>query len=180
MRHGLGWRVAAALAATTAGAAPVAPPQGGTISIQPKTTDGDYDASLTAFADAAAAALAARDFTVLDDTGHAAYVVELLLGREDIGTGLARVPGQRAAAVVGLGVAVPLSTGRSDVVPLRRTRLEMRVRRRGEAAIVWDGAAVTIREASTRTGADGAVATDLVGALLQAYPAQPRTVIGVP
>jgi hypothetical protein len=156
------------------------PPSGGTVSIEARTVDGSYDASLPAFVDAAAEALTARGFTVFDDAGHAASMVELLVSRSQVGTGLARVQGQSAPSIMGAGVGVPLSTGQSELVRLQRVRLEMRLHRRGEAAPVWDGAAVTVREAGTRTGTDAAVATDLSRALLQAYPAQPKDVVGVP
>lgn len=179
-----GWGLIATLALALApigGAAPAAgpPPDGGTVSLEPRTADGDYDPALHAFVDAAAAALAARGFTVLDEPGHAAFVVELVLNRDDVGTGLAKPPA-RKATVFGAGVAVPLPNGRSDIVPMRRTRLEMRMRRRGETGVMWDGAAVTVRAAGTRTGADEAVATDLAQALLRSYPAEPKGVIGVP
>lgn len=163
-----------------AAAAAPAPPDGGTISIEPRTADGEYDPSTRAFADAAAEALGARGFTILDGTGHAAYVAELILSRGEVGTGLARVPGQRTASVVGVGVSIPLATGKSDLVAIRRTRLELRIRRRGDSGVLWDGTAVTVREAGTRQGADAAVATDLSQAVLQSYPAEPKDVVGVP
>jgi hypothetical protein len=183
MRMGLASIAAAALALAPPGGGALSaspPPNGGTISIEPKTADGKTDPSMASFVDAAAEALTARGFTVFDDPDHAASVVELLLSRSDVGTSLARVPGQRAASVVGTGVSVPLSTGASELVPLRRTRLELRIRRRGEAAVVWDGTAVTVREAGTREGTDRAVASDLSQALLQAYPTVPKDVVGVP
>jgi hypothetical protein len=156
------------------------PPNGGTISIETKTEDGNDDPAMHSFVDAVAEALTAKGFTVFDDPDHAASVVELLLSRGDAGTGFARVPGQRAPSLIGTGVAIPLSTGASEVVHLQRTRLEMRIRRRGETDIVWDGAAVTVREAGTREGSDQAVASALSQALLQSYPAAPKDVVGVP
>lgn len=178
---GLVASVAVALAMMNGGALSAEPPPaGGTISIEPRTGNGDYDPSMPAFVDAASKALTARSFTVFDDPGHAAAVVEMVVSRDDVGTGLAKVPGQQAASLIGTGVSIPLSTGDSQLVPLRRTRLELRIRRRGETNIVWDGTAVTVREAGTRGGTDTAVAADLIQALLEAYPAQPRDVIGVP
>ena len=176
------WAMAMAALALAGGALPAAtpPPNGGTVAIRPKTAEGDYDPSLQAYADSAAAALAARGFTILPDTGHAAYVVEVVLSRGDVGTGRARVAGQRAASPFGVGVVLPLSTGKSELVPLRRTRLELRMRKRGEPAIVWDGVAVTVRAADTAKGADEAVAADLSQAILAPYPAPPQGMIGVP
>jgi hypothetical protein len=45
---------------------------------------------------------------------------------------------------------------------------------------VWDGTAVTVRAAGTRTGADAPVAAALSEAVLRSYPAQPEDVVGVP
>lgn len=177
-----------ALAPIWGGAQAVAaPPAGGTISIEPKTADGDYDRSMQAFVNAASDALAAKGFTILEDAGHSAYVGELILSRVAVGTGTAKVPAGRASAggggpgpSVGVGVVIPFSTGASALVPLVRTRLELRIRKRGADGIVWDGAAVTVRAAGTRKGADEPVAADLSEALLRGYPAEPEGDAGVP
>jgi hypothetical protein len=167
--------------------AAAAPPGGGTISIEPKTGDGDYDRSMPAFVSAASDALAAKGFTILEDAGHSAYVGELILSRVAVGTGTAKVPAGRATAggggpgpSVGAGVVIPFSTGASALVPLVRTRLELRIRKRGADGVVWDGAAVTVRAAGTKKGADEPVAVDLSEALLRGYPTEPEGVIGVP
>jgi hypothetical protein len=114
-------------------------------------------------------------------------VAELTLSRVDVGTGTAKVPTGKSAVMpggasgsVGAGVIFPLSTGQSTLVPLQRTRLEMRIRKRGEDNVVWHGAAVTIRAAGTRKGADELVASDLSQAVLRSYPAEPEDVVGVP
>jgi hypothetical protein len=167
--------------------AAAAPPGGGTISIEAKTSNGDYDPAMPSFVGAAADALAAKGFTILEDPGHSAYVVELVLSRVEVGTGTARVPTGGAVGVpggafgsVGAGVVIPLPTGRSSLVPLLRTRLEMRIRKRGEAGVVWHGAAVTVRAAGTRKGADAVVAAALSDTLLQFYPLERGDVVGVP
>jgi hypothetical protein len=163
------------------------PPNGGTISIEPKTGNGDYDPSTPSFVNAAGEAFAARGFTILEDPGHSAYVVELTLTRAEVGTGSAKVQAGRAAVMpggaggsVGAGVFIPLSTGKSRLVPLQRTQLEIRIRKRGEEGVVWTGAAVTVRAAGTRKGADDVVASDLSEALLRTYPGEPEGVVGVP
>jgi len=163
------------------------PPAGGTISIEPKTADGDYDSSVASFVNAAREVLAAKGFTILEDSGHAAYVAELTLGRVEVGTGTAKasagstgvMPGG-ASGSVGAGVVIPLPTGKSRLVPLQRVRLELRIRKRGTDGTVWDGAAVTVRAAGTKKGADDVVASDLSQALLRSYPAEPEDVVGVP
>ncbi|WP_162875462.1 hypothetical protein [Sphingomonas crusticola] len=183
------WILAAVLAVTAiwGGALSAAAPPGGTISIEPKTGDGEYDPSTPAFVSAATEALAARGFTILEDPGHSAYVVELILSREAVGTGTAKVATGKSAMMpggvggsVGAGITIPLSTGQSTLVPLQRTRLEMRIRKRGDAAVVWDGAAVTVRAVGSRRGADALVASDLSQAVLRSYPAQPADAVGVP
>jgi len=178
---------AMALISVWGGALSAAPPAGGTISIEPKTANGDYDASLPAFVNAASDALAAKGFTTLEDPGHAAYVAELTLSRTEVGTGTAKASTGRsdvmpggAGGSVGAGIVIPLPTGKSRLVALQRIRLELRIRKRGEDGIVWDGAAVTVRAADTKKGADAVVASDLSQALLRSYPAQPEDVVGVP
>lgn len=156
------------------------PPSGGTISIEAHTADGSIDPALPSFVDAAAQALTARGFTVFEDPGHAASVVELVLSRGVVGTGMGRLPGQPGVSPFGTGLSVPLSTGSSDLVSVRRTRLEMRFSRRGEPGLVWDGAAVTVRNTSLRNGGARAVAADLIRALLESYPVEPKGVVGVP
>ena len=58
--------------------------------------------------------------------------------------------------------------------------LEIRIRKRGEDAIVWSGTALTVRAAGTPKGADAVVAADLTRALLAPYPAQSPDVVAVP
>jgi len=163
------------------------PPAGGTISIQRKTADGEYESSMPAFVNAATEALAAKGFTILEDPGHAAYVGELTLSRAEVGTGTAKASKGRTDAMpggaggsVGAGVIIPLPTGKSRLVPLQRVQLELRIRKRGEDGIVWHGAAVTVRAGGTKKGADEVVAADLSNALLRSYPAVPEDVVGVP
>lgn len=183
MKKALGLIATIALAWVPMGATSLAampPPNGGTVSIEPRAVDGNSDTAMPSFVEAAEEALTAKGFTVFDDPDHAATVVELLVSRGDVGTAMVRVPGQRAASVVGTGVAVPLGTGESQPVRLQRTRLEIRMRRRGEAGVVWDGVAVTVREAGMAKGTNAIVASDLSRALLQSYPAEPGDIIGVP
>ena len=163
------------------------PPAGGTISIEPKTADGDYDSSVRSFVGAASEALASKGFTILEDSGHAALVAVLIQRRVGVGTGPAKASAGHSGAFpggagnsVGAGVVIPLPTGKSRIVPLQRIRLELHIRKRGESGIVWDGAAVTVRAAGTKKGADEVVASDLSEALLRGYPAQPEGVVGVP
>jgi hypothetical protein len=169
--------VALALAPLPCGAA-APPPRGGTIAIEPGTADGEYDPALHMFVDAASQVLTDRGFTVFDDPAHAAYWGELVLSRAAVGTGLAKDPNAEKVGV-GAGIVVPMSTGNSNVVTLRRTRLELRIRKR-DGDVVWHGAAVTVRPSGTPKGTDAAVASDLARALLQGYPAEPQDVVGVP
>lgn len=179
--------LATALAATfAASGATAAPPDGGTISIEPKTADGEYDPAMPSFISAASEALATKGFTILEDPGHAAYVAELILSRAEVGTGAAKASGGGPAVMpgnapgVGAGVTIPLSTGKSRLVPIERTRLEIRIRKRGQDGIVWDGAAITVRENGTRRGAIEMIATDLSEASLRSYPTEAQDDVGVP
>lgn len=178
MTKRLGWIVAFALTAVATSAS-AAPPTGGTISIEASVVDGSRGVAIPAFVDAASAALTSRGFTVLNAPGHSASVIEVIVSRADVGTGVASIPSE-GASIAGKGVSIPLSNGGTQFVSLQRTRLEMRIRTRGVAGVVWDATAVTVREAGTRKGSAEAVAADLSRALLQAYPAQPSEIIGVP
>lgn len=168
-------------------AAAADPPVGGTISIEARTGDGDYDSAMPVFMNATADAFAAKGFTILEDPGHSAYVVELVLTRAAVGTGKAKVATGRAAAApggtygsVGAGVVIPFSTGQSTLVPLLRVGLKLRMRKRGAADVVWHGDALTVRAAGTRNGANAMVAADLSQAVLRDYPAQPEDTVAVP
>jgi hypothetical protein len=108
------------------------PPPGGTISLAPKTANGDYDASLQSFVEATSEALGVQGFTILD-ADHAAYSAELILSRVEVGTGTAKVPQSRSSVdrggafgSVGAGVTIPLTTGKSSIV---RAGLLPRIRR---------------------------------------------------
>lgn len=163
------------------------PPTAGTFSVEAKGGEEQLGASaMTVFASAVARAFEAHDFVDLGDPGHAAYAVDFAVAREDVGTGRAKgVTGGATAQggapnAVGVGVRIPFGTGASTVVPLQRTRLEIRLHKRGDDSILWQGAAVTVRGAGTRKGTDEAVATDLSEALLRFYPNPPPEAIGVP
>jgi len=163
------------------------PPTAGTISIEAKTGADQSATLVTAFIKAMGEAFETKGFTVLEEPGHAAYVAEFSLNREEVGTGRAKVSTEGSSVqpggapnAVGVGVRIPLPTGKSTLVPLERTRLELRVHKRGEDATLWQGAAITVRGDGTRRGADATVAADLSAALLRAYPNQPEEMIGVP
>jgi len=168
--------LALALLAGGSPALAAAPPSGGTIAIEPKTADGEYDPSLHIFAEAASETLTDKGFTVLDPTEHSAYEAELTLDRADVGTGLGKSRGDASVGVIGTGIVVPFATGQSQVVTLQRTRVELLIHKRGDPAVIWKGAAVAVRPAGT----DQRVAADLSNALLHDYPVQPTEVVGVP
>jgi hypothetical protein len=174
----------AAIGGAAIAAAP--PPDGGTISIETRSAQGSPGTPPAPFVEAISEALAAKGFTILQDTGHAAYAAELTLSRSEAGTGSAKVPSGGAAVMpgaiagAGAGVIVPFGTGQSKLVALQRIQIEMRIRKRGEDAIIWQGAAVTVRAAGTPKGEDAVVASDLGQALLRSYPAQPVSVVSVP
>jgi len=185
-----GWVAAAGMAWATLCASNLsaaAPPASGTISVESKSGDDAPASSTTLFASALGGAFEGRGFVVLEQPGHAAYVVEFSLARAEVGTGMAKVPNDRSNVIpggapnaVGVGVVIPFSTGKSTPVPLQRTSLEVRMRKRDDPTIIWQGTAITVRAAGTRKGQDATVAADLSAALLRAYPAQPEGVIGVP
>ena len=178
----------AALVGMVALSAPLAaqtapPPQQGTMAVEAHLADGSRDGTTESARDAAGEALSARGFTLLDGADHAAYWMELVIDRSDVGTGDAKVaPSSSNLANGGVpGAAgsvfkVPLPSGKSRHVALQKTRLDMILRKRGSAASVWRGSAVTVRSSDQQDAA----ATALSGALVRAYPAQSDAVIGVP
>jgi len=187
MKAGLILAAALVPAFWSAGLQAAIPPATGTISVTAKGGEDQLGASsMTTFANAVAQAFEAHGFVDLDDPGHAAYAVEFTVTREDVGTGRAKgVTGGATAQggapnAVGVGVRIPFGTGASTVVPLQRTRLEIRLHKRGDDSILWQGAAVTVRGAGTKKGTDEAVAADLSEALLRFYPNPPPEAIGVP
>jgi len=179
---------ALALAVASGGAALAADPlTPGTISIEAKAAEAEAGASMPPFVNAVDEALAARGFTTLEEPGHAGLVADLSLSRVEVGTATAHVPvGGMAAGPggpfgsVGAGISVTLPTAKTRIVPLLQTRLEIRIRKRGEEEVLWHGAAMTVRAAGTRKGQDGMVASDLTEAIFRAYPAQPEDIISVP
>lgn len=159
------------------------PPDGGTISIDVKMDDGHMDVPVATYMDAAGQALAGRGFTILDDPGHSAYVVELSIHREEVGTGSTRVAPVKsdmahggALGSVGTGAIISIPSGKSRHVALERTTIDMRVRRRDASMNVWKGTAVTVRPADAAERAS----RDLCNALMRAYPDQVEGIIGVP
>ena len=163
------------------------PPAAGTISIEAQDKDGSLDRSIPVFVNAVGEAFDTRGFTVLEQPGHAAYVVELRVSRAEVGTGTAKIPAESSSVMpggapnaVGVSARIPFGTGKSTLVPLQRTQLEIRVRKRDDPNILWQGAAITVRAAGSRKGQDAAVASDLSAALLRDYPTQPEGVVGVP
>lgn len=176
-------RIAAAATALIAICAgpPATAQNRGTISVEQPAAGGTPDPASPAFIAAVIEALAATGFTILKDPGHSAYVAELSFSRTDVGTGSVKAPSGRGAITPGMagmggGLTLPLSAGNTRSVPLSRFQLELRIRRRGAAAVLWRGAAVTVRTAGT----DEAIALSLSEAILRGYPAQPRGVIGIP
>jgi hypothetical protein len=155
------------------------PPNGGTVFVTATNArDGD-DTPTQISADAVSKALGAKGFTFLDEPGHAAYVADVIVRRTDVGTGQERVHAG-GASMMGSGVSVPFSTGQSRFVPLERTEVEIRIRRRGETTAIWRGAAVTVRSEGSPDGAAENVALALSAAALRMYPRELADTVGVP
>jgi hypothetical protein len=158
----------------------------GTISIEVPDAAPDVRASVPTFVGAVEQALSARGFTTIEQPGHAGLVAALAVRRSAVGTVSAKVAPSRSSAApgnapgVGAGVSFALPSTKMRMVPLQQTRLELRIHKRGQDTVLWQGTAMTVRGAGTPKGNDEAVATDLIDALMRAYPAQPEDVISVP
>jgi hypothetical protein len=177
-------RIVAAMAAALLCAA-AAPPGGGTISVEPAGRP-DAPPVAPAVAERLREALADRGFTILPGTGHSAFVAAVTLDRTAVGTGSASVPSGQAAVIPGLvggaaggGVSVPLSGGKTRVVPLVRFALTVQIRERRSGAIVWRGAAVTVRAGDPSTR-DAATVADLCSTVLRSYPHEAPGPVTVP
>jgi hypothetical protein len=168
-----------ALAAVADEAAPAAPRSGGTIAVRTIEEGGDDDPLKQISLDAVTAALGMKGFTILDDPDHAANIAEVVIKRTEVGSSLAR--GRVAPPIVtGMAVTIPTSRGKSVVVPMQRTELEIRVRRRGEQQPFWEGAAVTVRSADARNASAEQLATMLSQAAIGPYPSVVTSAISVP
>jgi len=164
----------------------------GTISVEPAAFEADVGSSMPAFVEAVGTALAAREFTLLGGTGHGRFVADLRLSRVEVGTTTAKVktkpvafvpggtPFQANGSVVGGGLNFLLPTSKSKTVSLQQTRLEIRIMKRGENTVLWQGTAVTVRAANTLEGQDSAVASALSEAIFRSYPAQSDDPVSVP
>ncbi|WP_174291572.1 hypothetical protein [Sphingomonas bacterium] len=158
---------------------PAVPSQNGTICVEAARPGTGDDASPRAVVTAAAAALGARGFTILNDPDHAAYIAEVTLRQEEVGTARAKV---RAGgpSVAGAGLSLPLPSGKYNLVPLMRSQLYLEIRKRGGPAVLWHGAAVTVRSVAARDGSEEQVASALSLAALQDYPNQSTQIASVP
>lgn len=186
MRSWLGKLAATALLlpATFVGPAGAQEPQPlGTISVEATPVDPTLGAAISTFINAVGKALTDTGYTTIEGAGHARFVADLSLTRTEIGTTTAKVPvtGSQliqggASSRVGGGASILLPTSKTRIVPLQETRLEVRIRKRGEDVVIWHGAALTIRAA----GQDQATSADLARAVFQTYPSQPDGIVSIP
>lgn len=181
-------RVTIGLAAIAMGLAPMAGlaapgPRGGTIAVsalpRPDPNPDPGDRLAASVTDRVTATLATKGFTLLPDPDHAAYLAEVSVERADIGTSTVSGAADRAL-VTGAGVNIPLSRGRAVLAPLQRITVQVRIRRRGEPAVLWQGAAMTVRSGAMRGRAADDLSSSLSQAALSAYPVQAAGTISIP
>ena len=171
----------ALIASAMTGPLMAAPPETGTVSVEPQG-NAHHTALAAACAEAVAQALAKQGLTVIDGTGHGRYLAEVHLSGADVGTTSVAVRPDKMSAmpggIVGVGgnVSVVLPTSKSKIVPLQQVRLEIRLKKRGESAVLWQARAVTVRAVEN----EAEIASDLVAAMFRTYPSQSEDVIGVP
>ncbi len=164
-----------------------APLPRGTISVEPTATEPELRSSMPVFVEAVGKIFSAREFTLIEEAGHARFVADLSLSRVQVGTTTAKVAASRPELIpggsprkVGGSLSIPLPTAKSKTVPLQQTRLEIHIRKRGDENVIWHGAAITVRPADTAEGQDARVASDLSKAIFRDYPDQSDNVISVP
>lgn len=151
----------------------------GTITIappQPGDAEGEEDATLPTFESAALDRLAAQGYQTATALGSAGQLVEVRVLRSLVqaeGAGHKPVSGEVAMGVsnrgtmMGMAVNVDLSKPPRALIA---TRLEVRIRDRASAAVLWEGRA----EAQTREGDDrwagSKLAIHLATALFDGFP----------
>jgi hypothetical protein len=161
-----------------------APPNGGTISVEPIADNAAPGPVAPEVIEGLGEALGAHGFTMLSDPGHSAYVAHVILSRSVVGTGSVKAPKRPATVAPGLfgaaggGVTIPLSAGHTRSVALERFRLELLIRNRRSGQLVWRGVALTVRAGSGRDSI-GAIASSLSAAVLRSYPNTPAGVVSV-
>lgn len=170
--------LSATLTAAFAATVHASPAAGGTVAITtPPASDGEPSPTISI--DAAARAFGLRGFTILNDPAHAAYVAEVITTHAAVGTAVAQGRARKPLATGG-GVSIPISKGKSVLVQLERTRVEISLRRRGDQMVLWHGAAVTVRSTGAPDGDADQVAFALSQAALSSYPTQTAGEISVP
>lgn len=170
---------AGGLALALAPAVATAPRGSGTIAVTAAPEGARGDALEQATIEAVTTSLGVGGFTILNDPAHAAQVAEVTTTRTDVGTSIAKA---RAAApqVSGMAVTIPTSRGKDVMVPLQRTELRIRIKRRGEQQPFWQGAAVTVRSAGARNAGVEQMAVALSQAALSSYPVVTNAAISIP
>lgn len=176
MKQGLMFVVGMVVALSVPALAPATAPNGGTIVLRAKTADGSPVSPR--FLDALAGTLDAKGFTILADPEHVGYLADVTVSQDAVGTAMEE-DRRESVGMVGSGAYLPFKSGGYTASALRRTRLEISIRKR-DGGVVWHGVAVTVRPAGTPKGTNAAVAQDLGTALLSGYPQEPADVVGVP
>ncbi|WP_156347957.1 hypothetical protein [Sphingomonas sp. Leaf231] len=170
----------ATAAVTGAQANPPSPPQGGGTVAVISPTDADHDEGWSRISrEAALMVLGDKGFTLLDDRDHAAYVAEVITTRSQVGTSVAKARGE-TPVVAGASVSIPIARRKSVLVPMQRTMIEIRLRKRGGATAFWQGSAVTVRAGKTSGALAERLAFELSQAALSSYPGTTAGTISIP
>jgi hypothetical protein len=155
------------------------PRSGGTIAVTspPGSLSDDLWAQVSR--EAAASAFGTKGFTILNDPRHAAYIAEVTINRTEVGTWVEKGVAGRVVGT-GAGVNFSMAGGKSVLAPMQRIEMTIRVRGRGDQAVLWQGAAVTVRSIDSRSGGVDRLVLALSQAALSSYPTQTRVTISIP
>jgi hypothetical protein len=154
-------------------------PRGGTIAVMPPAAIDPGDRVTATVIREVATALGTKGFTLLGDPAHAAYIADVSVERTDIGTST-MTRGAGRALPTGAGVSIPLSSRGSVLVPLQRITVQVRIRRRGDQAVLWHGGAVSVRSGGMDGRGTGELSSSLSQAAMSSYPAQAMEMISIP
>jgi Domain of unknown function (DUF4136) len=190
----LGLAVALAGCATTTGPAPVdvtrfhlgQPIARGDIAVEPFVTQDPNSPEYRTYADAVARQLAAQGWNVVATVGQSEQVA--LVGFEQhsfqgppkrgpVSIGLGGGTGGYRGGGVGAGVGFNLGGGRGS--QLTDTMLQIRIKRRSDGTVFWEGRAEAQTRADRPEGQPAAVADRLAAALFRDFPGQSGETIRV-
>jgi hypothetical protein len=155
----------------------------GTIAVRPPPPPRKGQSADDPFGDAVLSALSDKGFTPIPDVEHARYVATVTLRRVAQGSVLSKEGSSAPLPMMsagGGGVSVALGSGKARVGELVQSEMDVRLSRRGDAGVIWQGRVTTNQVSGTRADEPRALADRLATALFRNFPQPSGLVISVP